>query len=77
MTTAKGTFCKVTGTIAPAISFEIDLPQNKWTRRFVQSGCGGLCGMVNASIGNASRRTPARFIRSRSLPDTAVKETRK
>ncbi|WP_146890994.1 tannase/feruloyl esterase family alpha/beta hydrolase, partial [Acetobacter oeni] len=59
LTTAKGTFCHVTGIIAPSIGFEIDLPQDRWTQRFVESGCGGLCGMINASIGNASRCAPA------------------
>jgi hypothetical protein len=37
-------FCKVTGTIAPKISFEVRLPMQRWTQRFLQTGCGGLCG---------------------------------
>lgn len=57
--TAKGQFCHVTGTIAPAIGFEVDLPVAKWTGRFLQAGCGGLCGMINASIGNAGKCLPA------------------
>lgn len=57
--TPKGKFCHVTGTIAPAIGFEVDLPVANWTQRFLQAGCGGLCGMVNASIGNAGGCQPA------------------
>lgn len=57
--TPKGQFCHVTGTIAPAIGFEVDLPTAKWTQRFLQAGCGGLCGNINASIGNAGKCQPA------------------
>lgn len=57
--TAKGQFCQVTGTIAPAIGFEVDLPTANWTQRFLEAGCGGLCGMVHASIGNANSCAPA------------------
>jgi len=57
--TPKGKFCHITGTIAPTIGFEVDLPATKWTQRFLQAGCGGLCGMVNASIGNAGSCQPA------------------
>lgn len=51
--TPKGKFCKVTGQIAPAISFEIDLPMEHWTQRFLQGGCGGLCGMTHVGVSNA------------------------
>ena len=57
--TAKGTYCQVKGTIAPSIGFEVDLPEKKWTQRFLQAGCGGLCGNINASIGNATHCLPA------------------
>jgi feruloyl esterase len=57
--TDKGKYCKVTGTIAPAVGFEVDLPLEHWTQRFVQAGCGGMCGTVNASIGNAGTCAPA------------------
>lgn len=53
--TEKGKFCQISGKIAPEIGFEIYLPTEKWTQRFIQSGCGGLCGMINASIGNANK----------------------
>lgn len=57
--TDKGPFCHVTGLIAPAIHLEIDLPIEHWTQRLLQAGCGGLCGMINASIGNAGGCQPA------------------
>lgn len=36
--TPKGQFCKVTGQIAPAIGFEVDLPVQHWTQRFLLGG---------------------------------------
>lgn len=57
--TPKGQYCQVTGTIAPAVGFEVDLPLAKWTQRYLQAGCGGLCGNINASIGNAGTCLPA------------------
>ena len=59
VSTAKGPFCHVTGTIAPAIHLEVDLPVEHWTQRLLQAGCGGLCGMINASIANAGGCQPA------------------
>lgn len=55
----KGTFCNVTATIAPAIGVEVALPTQKWTQRFLQVGCGGLCGNINLSLANASGCVPA------------------
>ena len=49
--TSKGHFCHVAGLIDPAVHPEVDLPVEHWTQRLLQAGCGGLCGMVNASIG--------------------------
>ncbi len=57
--TPKGDFCKVEGTIAPAIGFEVDLPLKGWTQRYLQGGCGGLCGMTRVGISNAGRCGPA------------------
>ena len=39
-------YCEVTGTIARAVHFEVRLPQAGWTQRYLQTGCGGLCGML-------------------------------
>lgn len=57
--TAKGPFCKVSGTIAPSIGFEVSLPTEHWTQRYLQTGCGGLCGRTNLSVSNAATCTPA------------------
>jgi hypothetical protein len=56
---AKGPFCKVAGTIEPSIGFEVDLPAEHWTQRYLQPGCGGLCGMLSAHISNANGCMPA------------------
>jgi feruloyl esterase len=52
-------YCQVRGTIAPAIKFEVRLPLTGWTQRFVQTGCGGLCGDLNIRLGNADGCIPA------------------
>ncbi|NVN90936.1 MAG: tannase/feruloyl esterase family alpha/beta hydrolase [Desulfuromonadales bacterium] len=57
--TMVGQFCKVTGTIAPTINFEVHLPLSKWTQRYLQSGCGGLCGSTSVSFDQASSCAPA------------------
>ncbi|WP_158615371.1 tannase/feruloyl esterase family alpha/beta hydrolase [Acidipila sp. EB88] len=59
VSTPRGPFCHVTGVIAPAIHLEVDLPVEHWTQRLLETGCGGLCGMINASIGNAGTCAPA------------------
>lgn len=42
---AKGkTFCLVEGILAPSIGFRVELPEIGWTQRYLQVGCGGLCG---------------------------------
>lgn len=59
ITTEQGPFCKVTGTIAPAIGFEVNLPTERWSSRFLQLGCGGLCGSLSLNLANAHSCTPA------------------
>ena len=51
-------YCKVTGTIARDINFEVRLPLGGWTQRFLQTGCGGLCGMLSIHLDNAEGCTP-------------------
>jgi feruloyl esterase len=51
-------YCKVTGTIAPAIRFEVRLPLTGWTQRYLQTGCGGLCGSLRIDPGKAEGCTP-------------------
>jgi feruloyl esterase len=38
--------CIVEGTLAPAIGFRVSLPTRTWTQRYLQVGCGGLCGRI-------------------------------
>jgi len=40
-------YCNVTGAIDGDIGFQILLPTKTWRLRYLQNGCGGLCGMVS------------------------------
>lgn len=40
-------FCQVEGRLAPEIRFQVLLPQQGWTGRYLQVGCGGLCGAIS------------------------------
>jgi hypothetical protein len=51
-------YCKVLGTIAPKINFEIRLPLSGWSQRFLQTGCGGLCGKLSINIEKAGGCAP-------------------
>jgi len=51
-------YCRVTGTIAPALRFEVRLPLKGWTQRLLQTGCGGLCGNLRIDAGKADGCTP-------------------
>lgn len=51
---APAPYCAVKGTIAPADIFVMRLPVNGWTQRYVQTGCGGLCGSANVNYAAAS-----------------------
>jgi Tannase and feruloyl esterase len=42
-------YCRVRGYVAPQIGFEIRLPTSQWNGKFIEVGCGGTCGVVNAS----------------------------
>jgi feruloyl esterase len=50
--------CIVEGTLAPAIGFKVLLPTRTWTGRYLQVGCGGLCGRVSLQVGAADGCTP-------------------
>ena len=41
--------CDVKGVIAPQIQFEVQLPTQTYQRRYLQTGCGGLCGSLAIS----------------------------
>ena len=53
-------FCAVQGVIAPKIRFELRLPTNGWTQRYLQVGCGGLCGVLNIRAEHADGCTPVK-----------------
>ncbi len=38
--------CAVSGYVAPQVGFQLNLPTTTWNGRFFQTGCGGLCGMI-------------------------------
>ncbi len=51
--------CDVKGVIGPGTNmFELILPTQGWTQRYLQSGCGGLCGMIGLNPTEASTCTP-------------------
>ncbi len=54
-----GAFCRVEGTIAPEIAFEVNLPVEGWQQRYLQTGCGGLCGMLSTHLEHAGTCAPA------------------
>ena len=39
--------CHVEGYVAPQVGFALNLPTKTWNGRYFQTGCGGLCGMIN------------------------------
>ncbi|WP_072927599.1 tannase/feruloyl esterase family alpha/beta hydrolase [Nissabacter archeti] len=51
-------FCVVEGTLAPAIGFRVALPMASWRQRFLQVGCGGLCGRIDLQAGAAAGCAP-------------------
>lgn len=55
-------YCAVTGHINTHIGFEILLPTTTWKQRYLQFGCGGLCGNIGISP-----RKPPRTSRSRTV----------
>ncbi|MEV2212444.1 tannase/feruloyl esterase family alpha/beta hydrolase [Streptomyces sp. NPDC050997] len=53
-TGASAPYCEVKGTVAPANTVVMRLPVDGWTQRYVQTGCGGLCGTASINYGQAS-----------------------
>ncbi|MEU8817308.1 tannase/feruloyl esterase family alpha/beta hydrolase [Actinoplanes sp. NPDC048796] len=56
--TVAGDDCEVRGTIAPATTIVARLPLRGWTQRYVQTGCGGLCGSATINYGQAAGCRP-------------------
>lgn len=46
--------CELTGTIAPASTVVIRLPLAGWSQRYLQTGCGGLCGSATINVAQAA-----------------------
>ncbi|MET8148544.1 tannase/feruloyl esterase family alpha/beta hydrolase [Actinoplanes sp. NPDC049668] len=55
---APAPYCEVRGTVAPANTIVVRLPVDGWTQRYVQTGCGGLCGNANINYGQAAACPP-------------------
>ena len=51
--------CEVQGTIDPQIHFEARLPIEAWTQRYLQLGCGGLCGNLSIRLEHSNGCVPA------------------
>ncbi|RZT09156.1 feruloyl esterase [Duganella sp. CF402] len=52
------TVCAVEGTLAPSIGFVVQLPVQTWTQRYLQLGCGGLCGRASLDVAAADGCVP-------------------
>uniref|UniRef100_K3WKK5 feruloyl esterase n=1 Tax=Globisporangium ultimum (strain ATCC 200006 / CBS 805.95 / DAOM BR144) TaxID=431595 RepID=K3WKK5_GLOUD len=46
-------YCQVAGTLSTKIGWQVMLPVSTWTQRYMQIGCGGLCGSIQLSVGAA------------------------
>ncbi|WP_299538359.1 tannase/feruloyl esterase family alpha/beta hydrolase [uncultured Herbaspirillum sp.] len=50
--------CAVEATLAPAITVALQLPLQGWSQRYLQIGCGGLCGSIAGNVGAAEGCVP-------------------
>ncbi|MGB8602715.1 MAG: tannase/feruloyl esterase family alpha/beta hydrolase [Rhizomicrobium sp.] len=50
--------CAVEGMLAPAVGFKVYLPLKSWAQRYLQVGCGGLCGSITDMVGAAEGCVP-------------------
>jgi feruloyl esterase len=53
-----GEACEVRGVIAPQIQFLVRLPIRSYRQRYLQTGCGGLCGRLNISASGSAGCAP-------------------
>jgi Tannase and feruloyl esterase len=51
-------YCAITGTINTNIGFEVLLPVKTWRQRYLQVGCGGLCGSIGLNAPQTSDYAP-------------------
>ncbi|GMF21654.1 unnamed protein product [Phytophthora lilii] len=47
-------YCNVEGTPPASTKWQVMLPVRTWTQRYMQVGCGGLCGMIRMQVNAAS-----------------------
>jgi hypothetical protein len=52
-------FCLVKGYIAPQVQFELRLPTASWTGRYLQGGCGAMCGVIGQSLNSRTNDAQA------------------
>ena len=50
-------FCAVKGYVASQVNFEVRMPLEGWTQRYLQLGCGGYCGGVSLISPSVNRQT--------------------
>ncbi|GII23068.1 tannase/feruloyl esterase family alpha/beta hydrolase [Planosporangium mesophilum] len=50
--------CDVRGVIAPQIQFQVQLPTRTYRQRYLQAGCGGLCGTLAVNVQAAAGCAP-------------------
>jgi feruloyl esterase len=50
--------CVVEGSMAPSIGFTALMPTRTWTGRYLQTGCGGLCGRTSLQVAAADGCVP-------------------
>jgi hypothetical protein len=50
--------CDVKGVIAPQIQFQVQLPTETYRQRYLQLGCGGLCGTLALRVRGADGCAP-------------------
>ncbi|GMF58730.1 unnamed protein product [Phytophthora fragariaefolia] len=51
------TYCSVEGVFGSTAGWQVMLPVSNWTQRYMQVGCGGLCGNINLQPGAADGST--------------------
>jgi Tannase and feruloyl esterase len=50
--------CDVRGVIAPQVQFQVQLPTRTYRQRYLQTGCGGLCGTLSINVQAAAGCVP-------------------
>jgi hypothetical protein len=50
--------CEVSGAVEPKVQFRLRLPMQGWDGRYLQTGCGGLCGRITDEVHQVSGCAP-------------------